>query len=275
MATDLSPITANRKRFAPVELNFMPDTIVLIVDDLMFLPQLEDSLRRLGYRPVAVTNESDLTQAFFTAPVLVIVDLFSRSLPWEALVRQIKGSKMGHVPVLGFGPHVDLALRDQALAAGCMAVVGRGAIAGQLAQLVEKHKWVVDPARCQEEPPSLLLEGIHLFNRGEYFECHEVIEHAWNDEKAPVRLMFQGVLQIGVACYHIQNKNWRGAMKLLERGLPKTRRFAPTCMGIDLAKLLADAEALRQELLRLGPDWQGEFNPQLFPTIQLIPLRPV
>jgi hypothetical protein len=247
----------------------MSETIVLVVDDLMFLPKLEDSLRYLGYQPLVATNETELTQSLFTAPVLAIVDLFSRSLPWPALVRLIKGSKMGHVPVLGFGPHVDLQLREQALAAGCTAVVGRGAIVGQLAQLVEKHKWVIDQERCRDEPPPLLLEGISLFNRGKYFECHEVIEQAWNEEKTPVRVMFQGILQIGVACHHIQSKNWRGAMKLLERGTPKTRRFAPRCMGIDIAKLLADAEAIRQELLRLGPDWQGEFNPQLFPTIQL------
>jgi hypothetical protein len=249
----------------------MPETIVLIVDDLLFLPRLEDSLRRLGYQPVVATHETELTRALFTAPVLVIVDLFSRSLPWEALIHLVKGSKAAHIPILGFGPHVDLPLREQALAAGCTAVVGRGAIAGQLAQLVEKHKWVVDPERCRETPPPLLVEGIHLFNRQEYFECHEIIEQAWNEEKAPVRVMFQGILQIGVACHHIQNKNWRGAMKLLQRGLPKTRRFAPTCMGIDLAKLLTDAEAIQQELLRLGPDWQGEFDTQLFPVIQLTP----
>jgi hypothetical protein len=42
-------------------------------------------------------------------------------------------------------------------------------------------------------------------------------------------------------------------------------------MGIDLAKLLADAEAIQQELIRLGPDRQGEFDAQLFPAIQLTP----
>lgn len=246
-------------------------TIILIVDDLMFLPKLEDSLRQLGYQPLTATNETDLTRSLFTAPVLVIVDLFSRIIPWEALVRRIKSSKMNYVPVLGFGPHVDLQLREKALAAGCTAVVGRGAIAGQLAQLVEKHQWVIDSDRCRDQPPPLLLEGINLFNQGEYFECHEVIEQAWNEEKAAVRVMFQGILQIGVACYHVQNKNWRGAMKLLDRGLPKTRRFAPSCMGINLAQLMSDADAIRQELLRLGPEWQGEFNPGLFPTIQLIP----
>lgn len=251
----------------------MSETIILIVDDLLFLPRLETGLRHLGYTPLTASNETELSQALFTAPVLVIIDLFSQSFKWERLVRFVKGpgKKAVHVPVLGFGPHVDLALREQALAAGCNAVVGRGAIASQLSHLVEKHKWVIDTQRCQESPPPLLWEGIKLFNQGDYFECHEIIEAAWNKEADSVRVMYQGILQIGVACYHVKNKNWRGAMKVLERGVPKVGRFAPSCMGINIAQLLADAEAIRQELLRLGPHWQGDFDPGLFPTIQATP----
>jgi CheY-like chemotaxis protein len=247
----------------------MSDTIVLIVDDLMFLPRLDSTLRHLGYQTSTATNEATLTRALFKSPVLVIVDLFSQSIDWVALIQLIKKSKAGPVPVLGFGPHVDLSLREKALAVGCDAVVGRGAIATQLPHLVEKHKWVLDKSCCQDEPPDLLLAGIELFNKGEYFECHEVIEEAWIAEKLPVRIMYQGILQIGVACHHIKNKNWRGAMKLLERGIPKTGRFAPHCMGIDLAQLLTDVEVMRQELLRLGPEWQGDFDPTRFPTIQV------
>ncbi len=229
-------------------------------------------LRHLGYHPLVATNETDLSRALFTAPVLVIVDLFSQSFNWERLVRFVKGPgpKAVHVPTLGFGPHVDLALRERALAAGCNAVVGRGAIASQLSSLVQKYKWVIDRSRCQEAPPPLILEGIKLFNQGLYFECHEVIEDAWKEEQGPVRIMYQGILQIGVACYHVQKKNWRGAMKVLERGIPKTGRFTPSCMGIDIAQLLADAEAIRQELQRLGPEWLGEFDSRLFPKIQFI-----
>ena len=246
----------------------MTDTIVLMVDDLMFLPRLESGLRSLGYQTMVATDETTLTRALWQSPALVIVDLFSQQVDWAELIPLIKKSKVGPVPVLGFGPHVDLALREKALEAGCEAVVGRGAIVSQLPHLVEKHKWVPDRSRCQDEPPARLVEGINLFNARDFFECHEVIELAWNEEPGPVRVMYQGILQIGVACYHIQNKNWRGAMKLLERGLPKTRRFAPGCMGINLAQLLDEAEAIRQALIRLGPGWEGEFDPELFPTIQ-------
>lgn len=247
----------------------MPETIVLIVDDLMFLPRLQNSLKQLGYQPVAATNDSRLTQALFKSPVLVIVDLFSQSFDWEQLIGVVKKSKAGPVPVLGFGPHVDLELRQKALDAGCNAVVGRGAVVSQLPHLVEKHKWVMDRSPCDAPPPALLLNGIELFNRREYFECHEVIEQAWNEESSSVRIMYQGILQIGVACYHIQNKNWPGAMKVLDRGVSKLQRFTPSCMGINLEKLLTDSEAIRQELLRLGQEWQGDFDDTCFPTIQI------
>jgi len=247
------------------------ESIILIVDDLMFAPKLESALNRLNYQPLFAVNETDLTAALRQAPVLVIVDLFSRGFDWEALLRLMKGAgkKARHVPVLGFGPHIDLELREKALLAGCDAVVGRGAITGQLPQLIEKHKWVVDRRRCQEIPPPDLQKGIELFNQGQFFDCHEVLEDAWNNEPEPIRIMYQGILQISVACYHTQNKNWRGAMKVLERGTPKIRRFAPNCMGLDLDRLLADVDKIRRELVRLGPEWHGDFDVNLFPAIEL------
>jgi hypothetical protein len=248
------------------------EAIILIVDDLMFLPKLEDTLRHLGYQPRLASDEVALNRAIGAAPVLVIVDLFSQRYDWPALLAFIKGpgKKGDHLPVLGFGPHVDLALRERALAAGCTAVVGRGAIAGQLPHLLEKYKWRADQeGGCQAQAPALVREGLALFNQGEYFECHEVLEAAWNEEKGPQRLLYQGLLQLGVACHHIQNKNWRGAMKLLERAGPKIARFAPTCLGLDLAQLGAEAELIRTELLGLGPAWSGEFDPALFPKIEI------
>lgn len=244
------------------------ESVILIVEDLLFLPKLENTLRHLGYNPIAATDDTQVTRALFQSPVLVIVDVSSQTLDWLHLIGLIKKSKAGPVPILGFGPHGDLSLREKTLRSGGDVFVGRSAIATNLSHLVEKHKWQIDQQRCRDEPPTLLIDGIALFNQGDYYECHEVIEHAWNEEPASVRIMFQGILQIGVACYHIQRKNWRGAMKLLGRGIPKIQRFSPSCMGINLANLLTDSEAMREELLRLGPEWQGEFDQHLLPTIK-------
>ncbi len=117
----------------------MTNSIVLIVDDLMFLPRLENTLNHLGYPTSTATNKTDLTQALLQAPVLIIVDLFSQSIDWVTLIQLAKKSTTSPVPVLGFGPHIDLSLREQALAAGCNAVVGRGAVATQLPNLIKKY----------------------------------------------------------------------------------------------------------------------------------------
>ena len=177
------------------------------------------------------------------------------------------------VPVVAYGPHVDRALRRRALAAGCDAVVGRAAIAGRLAALVKKWAWGPDLSPCREAPPPDLLRGIQEFNRGEYFECHETLEAAWRQEGRSIRLLYQGILQVGVALYHVRRGNWPGAMKVLARAIPKLAHFAPECMGVDVGQLLADAGRIGEHLARLGPERIADFDPVFFPMIRLKGLK--
>ncbi len=118
-----------------------------------------------------------------------------------------------------------------------------------------------------ELSPALVWRGIEEFNRGEYFEQHETLEIAWRREPGPVRDLYQGILQIGVACYQIERGNFPGALKMLERGLRRLRPFAPERLGIDLARLIADAERLRDEVTRLGAERWAELDRGLFPKI--------
>ncbi len=120
---------------------------------------------------------------------------------------------------------------------------------------------------CADTLPPLLLQGIEKFNRGEFFEQHETLETAWRKEARPIRDLYQGILQVGVACYQIERRHLPGALKLFERGLRRLRPFAPECMGIDVARLIADAQRLRDEAMRLGPERLAELDRSLFPRI--------
>ena len=60
---------------------------------------------------------------------------------------------------------------------------------------------------CDDAPPTLLLKGVAQFNRGEFFEQHETLEDLWRDEVRDIRGLYQGILQIGVAMYHIERNN--------------------------------------------------------------------
>ena len=43
-------------------------------------------------------------------------------------------------------------------------------------------------------------------------------------------------------------------------GIERLRPFAPTCQTIDVAALIADAAAAREQLIALGPDRMSEFD---------------
>jgi hypothetical protein len=236
----------------------------------MFGAGVETRLRGLGYQPQFAATTPAFDRLLKAAPALVLVNVGSPTLNWEHLVDHAKNeSQWRHVPIVAYGPHVDLDLRRRALEAGCDAVVGRSAVASGLPALVDKWAWRPDLAQCGESLPPGILRGIEEFNRREFFECHETIEAVWMEEPRAIRLLYQGILQVGVALHHVQRGNWRGAMKVLARAIPKLAHFEPACMGIDVSGLLDDARRIRQHLVHLGAERISQFDPALFPTIRV------
>ena len=98
----------------------------------------------------------------------------------------------------------------------------------------------------------LLAEGIELFNRGEFFECHEVLEEAWTPERGPRRLFLQAIIHVAVACYHCQRANPLGAHRQLTKAIRKLQPYLPACESIDTARLNRDAESLLHALPAVG-----------------------
>ncbi len=88
-----------------------------------------------------------------------------------------------------------------------------------------------------------LQHGIELFNRREFFVCHEVLEEIWTPERGARRLFLQAVIHFAVAFYHDQRGNPLGASRQLRKGLRKLDAFRPACEGIDTAQLYRDGLA--------------------------------
>ena len=126
-------------------------------------------------------------------------------------------------------------------------------------------------ARCGGAPPTALLTGIAQFNAGEYWECHETLEAIWRVEPDPVRYLYQGVLQIGVGFYHLRRGNWRGAVNKLRSGLDYLAPSAPICLGVDIARLRAEAHTVLAALEALGPDRIAEYGAAALPIVHLVP----
>ena len=123
---------------------------------------------------------------------------------------------------------------------------------------------------CDEPPPPALLEGVAQFNRAEFFEQHETLELLWRAERRRVRYLYQGILQIGVAFYHLRRLNHHGTVYMLTRGAAYLAPFAPRCQSIDVQALLDDAVTALREVERLGPDRLREFDWRLTPRVRLI-----
>jgi len=119
-----------------------------------------------------------------------------------------------------------------------------------------------------ERLPDLALRGIEEFNRGEFYECHEYLEEAWMQEHRRVRFLYQGILQVGVGFYHLQNGNWRGATGLLRNGTVRLKEFEPVTLGVDVAKLVRESERCLQELETLGRGRLGEFDASKIPKVE-------
>lgn len=172
-------------------------------------------------------------------------------LPWPALLRAIAAVYSGPLMLEG--------------------TVGNdlGRIDATRRQLDPILREILDTRRspCQGTPPPGLIEGIRLFNEGEYYECHEAIEHEWHAESRPIRRLYQGILQIGVGFLHARRGNHIGALLLLADGIEKTEAFAPVCLGIETGRLAAESHAALERLRELGPERLGEFDLSTAPRI--------
>lgn len=126
-------------------------------------------------------------------------------------------------------------------------------------------------ARCHDAPPAELLRGVAQFNQREYFEAHETLEELWNAEPDVCRVLYKGILQVGVGCYHLLRGNWRGATLKLRAGAEYLEPFAPACMGVEVGRLIADARRLVAEVEAAGPDGLARVDRDLLPVIAMTP----
>jgi predicted metal-dependent hydrolase len=82
-----------------------------------------------------------------------------------------------------------------------------------------------------------LHESIALFNRGEWYACHDGFEELWHQTHGPSRTLLQGLLQAAVAQLHLERGNLRGATVLIGEGLGRLERCGDRGLGVELIPL--------------------------------------
>jgi hypothetical protein len=84
------------------------------------------------------------------------------------------------------------------------------------------------------------LEGLRLFNHGEYFECHEVIEDLWLETPTddPHRDLYKGVIQAAAAIYQEQRGIESGALGLHKTAVQYLAKYTPEALGLKVTPLI-------------------------------------
>ena len=117
-----------------------------------------------------------------------------------------------------------------------------------------------------EERAVALAEGLAAYDRGDYFEAHELLEPAWmgTDDLAE-RALLQGLIKLSAAYVHSVRGNPPGIARNLEGArtrLAEARADGRHTAGLDLDGLLHDIDA-RLAQLAADPDRQPSPAPIL------------
>lgn len=120
---------------------------------------------------------------------------------------------------------------------------------------------------CQDPLHPRAIDGLRLFNAGEYFEAHEALEDAWKAEPGEIRNLYRGILQIAVVYLHITRQNYDGAVKVYGRSQKWLKDWPAVCRGIQVEELRRNAQIVMNEVDKLGRENIGQFDLSLLKPV--------
>jgi len=238
----------------------------VVVIDSIPNDRLRQSVAALGWavREAALTIDAMVS----LQPVLVLVTQVTSLPSVTALKVNPATRRMPVLAVLASG--ADFA---QALRAGCDGAIDEAAFWADPQRHLQQHVRGDDRAELLRQAtlplPALAQKAVEQFNAGEFFEQHETFEALWRAEPGPIRQLYQGLLQVGVAYLQIQRKNYDGARKLFQRAWQYLNALPDVAQGIDVAQFRADARAAQETLEQLGPARIEEFPTAYFKPIRI------
>jgi predicted metal-dependent hydrolase len=201
-------------------------------------------------------------------PHLILLDLGDPGIPWRGWIARLTSvPATRRVPLLAFGPHVAPADLAAARQLGAAAAWPRSRLFKDPHAAVEgvarPEAPDLDPAVCAAPLSAHARTGLRLFAAGEYFEAHEYLEWAWNEDPTPARELYRGILQAAVAYLHVTRGNWHGAIKMLLRARSWFEPFPAECRGVAVGELRDTLEVLLAALQVGGPEGIAAVPPEL------------
>ena len=113
------------------------------------------------------------------------------------------------------------------------------------------------------ELPPPYLRGIALFNAGEFYACHEVLEEMWQQAAGDERVLLHALIQTAAALHHYQRGNLKGAASIYARARRKLAPLPAAVLGLSLSQLTGTLEAF------FSAAFAPQSSPLTYPIIQL------
>jgi hypothetical protein len=118
------------------------------------------------------------------------------------------------------------------------------------------------------------------FNRGEYYEAHDVLEHLWLRCTDSNYAFYKGLIQFAGAFVHLRKHHLRPdhpkdsrrlapAARLFDLASANLTPFSPRHFHLEVADVIARADALSAQIRASGflvNPWNPDALPQLTPT---------
>jgi hypothetical protein len=113
-----------------------------------------------------------------------------------------------------------------------------------------------------------MIHAFEQFNRGEYWHQHETLEAIWRAEPdEAIRNFYKGILQVGVGLHHLTRRNQVGVDKVLARGIDYLKPYSPSCMGVDVQRLIDEATSVLEKVRAFGTERIGEIDLSNLPRV--------
>src|SRR5437899_12470765 len=113
----------------------------------------------------------------------------------------------------------------------------------------------------------LLEDGIVLFDRGQFFEAHEVWEDAWRRARDEDKLFLHGLIQVAAGFHKLQCGQPSGTVSLLTKGAAKLAAVPAGAFMPELPSCRASVEAWKETAARMTGRGAAEFDASALPRL--------
>ena len=91
--------------------------------------------------------------------------------------------------------------------------------------------------------PRQLEDFVARFNRGSFWESHEILEAAWRETGSD---FYQGLILFASAFVHVRRANLHGVRAQLAKAVTRLGGYRPSYLGVDVDAVLDAADAARR-----------------------------